>query len=781
MAEQRKSQRGQNQMGEELVQPQMGRTVLRSRLLTRGAEGAIRFLLGGILAGGEIFGGYAPFGVGLVACSGSGTDGLCALLGAAMGYLFFRGFTEGLRYAAACVLTFSVAFAFYDIKIYPKSWFMPLVAAAMDAATGFVYLSGSRWGVPQAVFFATEIILAGGSAYFYRIAFSPWKTGEEGRLSTRQTVSLFFLSGTLLCALAGIELWGDVSVGRVLGVLLVMAVAHTGGLSRGAAAGVAIGVGMDLTAGSGGFYTMAYGFSGLLTGAGWQQGRLFGAITYVVANAVALMWSGESGPGISSLYEVFMASVFFILLPQGSLKQLGTMLRREKGGRAGEKCAQYVSQRLEQTAKAFRSVRDSLRSAFPQEGLNDEDPAKIFDRAAQRVCAGCALRGTCWGKDYVSTYNALNDALGTMMEKGKGEAGDFPGWFAGRCVHFTGFVNAANEELVALRYRRQYKNRLRESRGAVCRQYETLSDILSAASAELASELTPDLSRDRRLKAHLVRLGLEGETAAYYDEAGHLRLEVEGEDVSPLQSEEQREVLSRLMDMPLRFVEQVPGRVVLVQSEPFMAVAGIAARRREGQTESGDTGTWFKRGDGSLFVLLCDGMGSGPWAHRESSLAVRLLEEFLRSGMESRAALRTVNSALALRNEESGAFTTVDLLRLDLYTGRGELCKLGAAPTYLCRAGKVTRVWGSALPAGLTDGSSGPDETNLELKPGDWVLLVSDGVADPEEDGWLRELLEKSGEEKPKDLARLVMEESEKRVGAADDRTAVVVRIKERT
>ena len=567
---------------------------------------------------------------------------------------------------------------------------------------------------------------------------------------------------------------------RVLGVLLVMAVAHTGGLSRGAAAGVAVGIGMDLSA-AGGFYTMAYGFAGLLAGAGWQQGRLFGAITYVVANAVALMWSGEGGPGFSALYEVFIASVFFILLPQGLLKRLETMLKHERGELTRQRCAQYVEEKLETTAKAFRSVRDSLRAAFPQEGLNDEDPAKIFDRAAQKVCARCALQGTCWGKDYVSTYNALNDALTAMMEKGKGEAGDYPGWFAGRCIHFNRFVQSANEELVALRYRRQYQNRLKESRGAVCRQYETLSDILSAAAAEMSAELTPDLRRDRQLKAHLVRLGLEGDTAVYYDQAGHLRIEVEGEDVSALQSEEQRQILSRLMDLPLRFVEQVPGRVVLTQTEPFMAVAGIAARRREGQTESGDTGTWFKRGDGSLFVLLCDGMGSGQAAHRESALAVRLLEEFLRSGMESRAALRTVNSALALRNEESGAFTTVDLLRLALYTGQGELCKLGAAPTYLCREGKVTRVWGTALPAGLTEGTVGPDETTLALKPGDWVLLVSDGVADPEEDGWLRELLEGSDAESPKDLARLVMEESEKRVGAADDRTAVVVRLKNRT
>ena len=48
------------------------RVVLRSPALERWAEGCIRFLLGAVLAGGELFGGFAPFGVGLVACSGSG-------------------------------------------------------------------------------------------------------------------------------------------------------------------------------------------------------------------------------------------------------------------------------------------------------------------------------------------------------------------------------------------------------------------------------------------------------------------------------------------------------------------------------------------------------------------------------------------------------------------------------------------------------------------------------------------------------------------------------------
>ena len=774
MAEKQKARRARS--GEEW------KRVVRSSLLVRLAEGAMRFLLGFVLAGGEIFGGFAPFGVGLVASAGSGADGLMATFGAALGYLTLRGLTEGLRYAAACVLVFSVAFAFYDVGIYKKGWFMPFVSAGMTAVTGFVYLSDARWTPGQAVFFVTEILLAGASCYFYRLAFSPWKSkGEAELLDTRQAVSLLYLLGTLLISMGNLTFFGDLSMGRVLSVVLVLAAGHTGGLGYGAAAGVALGLGMDLAAGEGApFYAMAYGFAGLLAGAGWKQGRLFGAITYVVANAVAVLWTWDVTPRVSGLYEVFMGSVLFLLLPQGWIKTLRGRLSQEEGQATAKRAAEYVGARLSATAGAFRQVRDSLRGAFPEQKLNDADPATVFDRAAERVCRRCALRGTCWEQDYVSTFNALNDALPIMMEKGKGEATDFPAWFPSRCLQFGSFLRVANEEVTALRYRRQYQSRLRESRGAVCRQYETMADILSEAAMEVSAELTPDPLRERKLRRHLAGLGLEGEAAAYYDGRGYLRAEVTGRGTEVLTTEKELRRLSEVLGIPLRLGEGERDRVVLVQAEPLMALAGVAARRREGQTESGDTGTWFKREDGSMFVLLCDGMGSGEAAKRESALAVRLLEDFLRSGMESAAALRTVNSALALRNEETGAFTTVDLLRIDLYTGRGELCKLGAAPTYLRRKGTVSRISGAALPAGLAEGSAGPDVTKIELGEGDCVLLVSDGISEAGEDQWLRDLVGKFDGGSPKDLAKAVMEESESRAGAADDRTAVVITLKKR-
>lgn len=762
-------------MGEELTET--GRVVLHSPALERSAECGVRLLLGAVLSGGEIFGGFAPFGVGLVACSGSGLPGLCALLGSALGYLFFRGLAEGIRYTAACVLVFSVAFAFYDLKVYQKGWFMPAVAAGMDALTGFVYLSDASWRPASVAFFATEVVLAGASAYFYRLALLPWggRRGETGT-TLRQTVSLGFLLGTALMSMSGVVFFTDLSLGRVLAAGLVMTLAWTGGLGRGAAAGVALGLGMDLAAGSVPVYTMAYGLSGLLTGAGWKQGRVFAALSYVVSNAAVALWLWDSGARTSMLYETFIASVAFLLLPKNSLRRLRAALEQGRVSYSERRRAEYVGERLSATARAFRSVRDALRAAFPENRVNDGDPSTIFDRAADKVCARCALRNTCWEHDYVSTYNALNDALPILLEKGKGETADFPGWFAGRCLQFPAFLRAANEELTALRYRKQYQNRLRESRGAVCRQYETLDSVLTAASAELSAELTPDPIREKKLRAHLTALGLEGEAAAYYDAAGHLRLEVDGDGLERLETSAEVRRVSELMGLPLRLGEERRGRVTLLQAEPLLAVAGVAARRREGQTESGDSGTWFKREDGSLFVLLCDGMGSGELARRESALAVRLLEEFLRSGMDAPAALRTVNSALALRNEETGAFTTVDLLRLDLYTGQGEVCKLGAAPTYVKKDGVVSRLCGSALPAGLSDG--GADVTRLELGEGDCVLLVSDGVCDASDDGWVRERLLAFDGESPKELARTVMEESEKRVGAADDRTAVVVELR---
>ena len=106
------------------------------------------------------------------------------------------------------------------------------------------------------------------------------------------------------------------------------------------------------------------------------------------------------------------------------------------------------------TALALRELYDSLMRTPKAE---DENPAMIFDRAAERVCRGCSLRTICWERDYAKTYNALNDATAALLRRGQGRGEDFPSYFSERCIHFSSFLSAVNGELRAYLLRRQYR------------------------------------------------------------------------------------------------------------------------------------------------------------------------------------------------------------------------------------------------------------------------------------------------------------------------------------
>ena len=757
---------------------------LRWTGLARLSGGAVRFLLGAVLAGADLPGGYAPLGTAFVGASGSGLGGFCALLGSRFGALSFRGLSAGLRDMAAAVLVFSVAFAFFDIRAYKKVWFMPAITGALVGVTGFVSLTAAALTPAGMACYLTSILLAGAAVYFDRIALSALETAREEGLSHRQTVSLLLFGGTLLMALARVTVLDGLSVGRALAALAVLCAGTVGGLGAGAAVGVCAGLAMDLAAGDA-LYAMAFGFAGLFSGAFRRQGRLFAALAVVLADGVVALWLWETAPGAQELlYEVFIASVAFVTLPERVFRALAARLL-PAADEGGDRRRTYVKERLEGTARAFQAIYENLRESFLPDRDSGEDPAKIFHQAAQRVCARCPLRENCWQRDYQSTAGALNDSLAAMLERGKGLSTDLPGWFASRCIHLPQFLEAVNGELSAYLYRRRYQRRLQESRAAVCRQYGELSRVLGDAALELSRELTPEPVRERRLRQYLAGREVEGDTAVFYDEHGRLRAEVLSREGKALADEDTRRALSKLFGVDLRPAltrgERGRTRVVYTQAEPLAVTAGVAAKKRDGETVSGDSGAWFKGEDGVLWLLLCDGMGSGPAAGRESDLAIRLLEKFLKAGVVPEAALKTLNSALALRGEVQGGFTTVDLCRLDLFTGEGTVYKFGAAPTYLRKRGTVVRITGTALPAGLTAGGQpDPDATPFRLEPGDCAVMLTDGVTDGEEDGWLRGMLEGFDGVSPKDLARRILEESAAHAASPDDRTVLVLQVGKR-
>ena len=154
----------------------------------------------------------------------------------------------------------------------------------------------------------------------------------------------------------------------------------------------------------------------------------------------------------------------------------------------------------------------------------------------------------------------------------------------------------------------------------------------------------------------------------------------------------------------------------------------------------------------------------------ESDRAVRLLTAFLESGMEPDAALSLLNGFYVLRKQS--AFATFDLLKLDLRTGAGSAYKWGAAPSYLLREGAIEEIGTAAPPPGLTAQSRAPGQYELSLREGETLVMVSDGAYGEETARRLQEFTQGS----VRDLAACLIAQDEE---ASDDRTAVVIRLKE--
>lgn len=658
-----------------------GQLTLDNARTVRFLNGGVRFFLSAALTAATISGGGAPFALGLTAACGAGIDGMCALAGAALGALIFLEFSTGLAHVAVAILVYTAAVAFRGLKIAEKPLFTPMLAAGMTLAVEGIYVAQSFSPLEHLTPCLLSTVLVGASARCY----APLTRGGE---EEKKPDALVFLAVTLLLAFSDVAPAG-ISLGRTVIACLVLFTAWQKGAASGAVTGVWAGLLADLCAGGGvPVFTAEYGFAGLAAGLRTRQSRLFSAILWLLAALTALAPVTQA-QGLSAMKEAALAAPLFLLIPR---KLLGGK-RVKQDTPPQSKALPTLRERLDRAATAFRDLYDSLGRGPVQS--TEENPAIVFDRAAERVCRGCALCDLCWKKEYGATYNALNDATPYLLERGRALAKDFPNHFSSRCIHLPDFLAAINGELSAYLLRKQYRHRMDETRQDAKGQYARLSDLLTATAANLEAVPTAGARRSYRI--------------------------------------------------------------------------GAAIKPKQGETACGDTLASFETDGGLLCLLLSDGMGSGEAARRESALTCRLLRQFLEAGVEAEAALNTMNAAMALRGQETGSFSTIDLLTLRLESGEATLYKYGAAPTYIKRFGRVRRITGAALPAGLKPAPAGPDVTHVTLEPETFAVLISDGAADSGHDEWLQNLLAGWNGTDPQQLANLILKEAEKQNGLSDD------------
>lgn len=743
----------------------------------------LNFLFGLVMGLAVILGSSGPFGIAAVSQAGAGLGGLCCALGASAGYVLSFGLDRGVKYIAAVTLVYTAAYVLQETRLVKRTFFMPLLAACFTLLAGSLGAVEALRSGPVLFPIMTETILAGGASVFFSEALSGRERTTESA-DLRHGISLVILCACLLIALSRVEIAGVVSLGRLCALLAVMTSAYRGGALSGSAAGAALGMAMDVALGRSPFFSASYAFMGLIGGMFSRRSRLSFVICCVLTNAAAAAWTWRSGAQLEAMYETFAASVIFMLLPPSLLGYLGAFLRPAQLTSGESGLRRYTAARLARMSDAFQDLHDTVDRAFANERC-DEDISKVFDCASESVCARCKQKSECWNRDYMDTLSVFNDLTPVINSRGLISENDLPERFRQKCPSTAALVSAVNTELRARVYRQRFRSRLTENRSAAYSQYADLSEVLREVADELRSAYGPDVLAQRRLLRYLSGLGIEADASVFRDRSGRLHIILESERLHILrESGEWLTELSGVVGVRLCAPPRDnpgEGRLTLLEAEPLSASVGIASMKKKGETISGDRGTYFKTDSGVLCVILSDGMGSGSEAAGLSVDAVRILERFLRSGVDPAAAMRMLNSMMLLKNGEEWGFATVDLMCIDLFSGETGFYKYGAAPSYV-RSGKtVRRVRCESLAAGLTAGrDSGPDIVRMRLRPGAVAIIASDGVAAGGSDAWLRTILASTDGADTRALARETIQAAAQQYGCSDDMTVLTVRLDSR-
>lgn len=363
------------------------------------------------------------------------------------------------------------------------------------------------------------------------------------------------------------------------------------------------------------------------------------------------------------------------------------------------------------------------------------DPLSIMEQEVTgKLCAGCEGCAICWSGDRLSMSERIRNMV--LDVKKRIDTAEIVKRGYVDCPHYEDMIKAATDAFLRMELNESWYRRLKENRTVISRQLDAMAELMKEWSK---SENCIDSRRRMKLaklNTWAREMGIELEKVHIYENVNEqiiIRMEVYSTWDGGIASTRLLKAAERAMGISFRFgketksliTEQVQS-IVLYEDTKFYALSGIATRKKTGSMDSGDSLGIFELDNGEYNVCLSDGMGSGKRAKAESGLVVDLLEKFLEAGFKKDVAIRLMNSAMVLKGEEN-SFSTVDYAAINLYTGKVEIVKIGAAVSFLKREDTVEVVSGDSLPAGV-DLEQELKTIENEMDNGDFLVMITDGV-----------------------------------------------------
>lgn len=735
---------------------------------------------GVVFSSAQILGGITPFGVALAAAVPEELF-LPALFGALFGYLWFPAPGSTMEYAAAILLLGGVRWTLSTGSLWRRIPQAPAVLAGGCMLAGGLASAFALGGTPDRLLMAMAVsMLTAGSAWFFARSLVILRSRMAS--AYQEELGCLYVTFLLLTAgLARITALG-ISVGRVLASAGVLLFAVAGGPAGGAVMGVGAGL-VALALGKESAFLMgSYAAGGLLAGAASRFGRIPTALCYLVVTALVSVTSPTARMLQISLAENLLACLIVLVLPARVVQ----FVQPAREGTAAQTSAERMAlrMRMERFAQALREIGETTREVSRK--LNSMHLCSVEDvwqHTLDTVCRKCPRRYRCWQSEFDQTMDAVNNCMLILRREGQLESGQIPAPLREVCRVPDELAAALTAGYVRYQAELGSRRKVSQIRGVVTDQFEGLAMLVEELSGRWESYCCRDSRLEEKAQSCLTAQGLDpGEICCSLDRENRLLMDCE---INPLKlprldktalALEMGELLGRELELPQ--VRTVGGHAYLSWQERAVYTVdwGSSQLTETGSKITGDAYRSLTTDTGRFVLILSDGMGTGGNAAVDSAMTSDLLRRLLEAGVGCDAALKIVNSALLLKSGEE-TLATADVAAVDLFTGRAEFYKAGAAPTFLVKNGRAGYVQSDSLPAGILEGAAF-EKSSLTLREGDRLVLVSDGVTATGAD-WVKSQLEAGASSSPQQLAESLAKTARERQqpGREDDITVLVAEL----
>lgn len=698
---------------------------------------------GFLMAQTGIFGNYSPFGIALTAALPVDYI-LSGAVGAGAGYLLTKDMDMPLRYIAALTIITITAYSVRKSKnIKSDTLILSLCAFGAAFLSGIAVCIADGFSAGALVMYLGESLLAGGSTYFFKKSFD---TGERGiKALTGTEKSCLVITGSIFIACAsGVTIF-SISPGRIFAVLIILFAAAIWEERGGAIAGAAIGAVMSLIPGCG-HIGGVYAAGGVVAGVFSGGGRFASACAFVLAGGIVTLAATGGENALPTLVETAIATVIFVVLPKNiseSIKKRFTVKGEEKKKSTGMRRALVM--RLDVASKAMSEVSRCVDKIT--QGLSTVDTPELtllYSKVQNAVCRKCGLHSFCWDKNFGDTIDVFGQMAHELQNGEELTRDKLPAHFARRCIRSTALTEAMNEEYEKFTEGITSVKKITQVRGIVSDQFGAVADMLSSLSDEFQQARGFDRETALRARRVLEMYDIVPEDiCCITDPYDRMTVEIcckktAGKINVGRLTEELSEACSREFAMPS--VTLMGANELITFSERAVYTVDVGACQFPSSENSpcGDAYDCFDDGRGREIMVISDGMGTGRRAAIDGNMASGLLSKLIKAGFGFDCSLKIVNSALLLKSEEE-SFATLDIVCLDLFTGKAQIFKAGAPATFVRKKGKGAKTEKPSLPAGILREVEFA-KTEVVLGEGDIILMVSDGAVNGGDEWIISEL-----------------------------------------